>query len=187
MRHLIVGPLALTVHLAVAGHAHSQPIAVTQYGTCGVALMRDGDVFLSSGPTECLGPQGAWVLSGNVFALSGQPHGRVAGITTNAQVLTVDGGWFQLITGCPGTPVVTLQGNVFEITGVGPSAGEEFATFGGGMGVGVEYAVTNYGSVYRWQGGGCPNWTYLGALPIGPTAVEGRTWGRLKTRYRTPK
>jgi hypothetical protein len=147
--------------------------------------MQNGDVFLSVRPFGCTAPQGSWVLSGNVFALGGRAAGHIAGITTYAQVLAANGDWFQLETGCPGAPLVSFQGNAFEMAGRSASPGEEFTTFGGGACVGVEYGVTTVGNVFRWMGGGgCSVWMYAGALPIGPTPVQSASWGRLKLRYR---
>jgi hypothetical protein len=178
--------MALLVIAVMPMQIHAQPVAVISYGSCGVDLMQDGEVFLATGPTTCFGAQGAWSASGNVFVLSGRGSSRVAGMTGWGQILAVNGDWLWLNTGCPGTPEVSYHGNVFEIAGVSPRPGEEFTAFGYGGGL-LEYAVTTVGNVYRWQGGGCsgsPPWTYVGSLPIGPTTARLGTWGRLKTQYR---
>src|SRR5215813_10074866 len=119
-RRLLAVAIAVAVGLSVSGPAWAQAVAVLHNGSCGVALMQNGDVFLSVGPQQCNVPQGEWAASGNIFALAGRTPSGVAGMTTNTQILGANGDWFQLITGCPGTPMVTFQGNVFEITGVVP-------------------------------------------------------------------
>ena len=182
MRNGMLCSFTLPLALALAGPALAQPVAVMQNGGCGVALLGNGDVFLSVAATACMGPQGPWTLSGNVFSLSGQTPGRIVGISSNYQILAANGDWFQLNTGCPGTPLVDFLGNVFEITGASPSAGEEFTNFNGYQA--VEYGLTTLGNVYRWQGTGSCGWMYVGALPIGPTAPQGESWGQLKSRYR---
>ena len=106
----------------------------------------------------------------------------VIGMTTFSQILAANGDWFQLNTGCPGTPQISFQGNVFELTGVPAIAGEAFVTFGGGASLNHEYAVTDIGRVFRWRAD-C-GWVYAGSLPIGAIQVNGESWGTLKARYR---
>lgn len=185
MRIAMLLSFVVTTVLAEPVSAHP---AVMHFGNCGIALMEDGDVFLSVGPVfyDCIVEQGPWSLSGNVFSISGRAPNRIAGMTVNAQILAANGDWFQLYLDCSGglgTPMVTFLGNAFEMAGVGPSAGEEFTDFGG-SGPAIEYALTTLGNVYRWRGSNCYHWTYVGALPIGPTLVRGESWGRLKIRYR---
>jgi hypothetical protein len=175
----------LAFSLAHSAPGSAQVVGVAQNGGCGVALMQNGDVFLSVSASACNGQQGEWASSGNIFALAGRAPSSVAGMTTYSQVLSVNGDWFQVITGCPGTPVVNFQGNVFEIAGVAPGPGEEFTTFGGGAyGLSFEYAATTLGNVFRWQGSSCPTWVFAGALPIGPTPARRTSWGALKITYR---
>jgi hypothetical protein len=175
----------LALNLAYSAPSSAQAVGVAQTAGCGVAVMRDGTLFLSVSPSGCGGLQGEWASSGNMFALAGRAPSMVAGMTTYSQVLGTNGDWFQIVTGCPGTPVVIFQGNVFAITGFEPSLGEEFTAFGGGAyGLSFEYAVTSLGNVFRWQGTSCPTWVFAGALPIGPTPASRASWGALKLIYR---
>jgi hypothetical protein len=160
--------------------AQAQPAAVVQTGDCGVVLMQDGEIFVPpTGPIECRQAQGPWASTGNLFILAGRGQSSVAGTTTFAHVIAANGDWFQL--GSCGASS-TFQGNLYELAGMSPGPGEEFVTVGGGTCIGVEYAVTNLGGVYRWQA--CMGWMYLGSLPIAPTEMRSESWGSLKARFR---
>ena len=137
------------------------------------------------GPNACPRIQGLWSLRGNLFALAGRSHGLIAGVSNNYQVLASNGDWFQLgvdYNNCSGSPGVDFQGNVFALTGVTPSPGEEFLVFDGGYCVGEQYAITTAGNIFGWLG--CSGWFQAGALPLGPTKTVRKSWGELKLIYR---
>ena len=129
-----------------------------------------------------------WDPVGNIFSISGRAPSTVIGCTTNSQIVSSNGDWFLLRTGCPvgtpGVPLVDFYGNLFALTGTASAAGEEFTAAGGGAYVGDQYAVTNLGSVFRWLGCDGGHWSFVGALPIGPTGTTTATWGTWKLRYR---
>jgi hypothetical protein len=179
----ILASLGILVLMGVTSQASAQPVAATVYGQCGVVLMQDGDVYLSGfiGPSACPWPQVPWVMSGNLFALAGRGPGKVIGMSTYSNFLAANGDGFSLSISCPGTPSVGYGGNIFELTGMTPSPGEEFSTFGEGGG--WVYAVTSRGRVFKISPG-CQTWDYSGTLPIGPTEADGKSWGSLKVRYR---
>lgn len=182
---------AILVAVAIAGcyvsPAVCQPAAVTQWGSCQIALMHDGDVFMAGfdGPSSCTLETSTWTLRGNLFSIAGRGAGVIVGVSNNYQVLAANGDWFQLAVDynyCNGTPDVTYQGNVFELVGEAIAPGEVFAIFAGGGNIGHQYAVTTAGNVFRLAA--CSGWVFAGALPIGPTALPGESWGQLKARYR---
>jgi len=176
----LVSAVATIVFVAVSSPAASQPAAADN----GDVLMRDGDVFVGTNPapTEyCTAPMMQWESRGNIFSGSGRAPSTVVGCTTNSQVVASNGDWFSLSFRSPGSPADFL-GNLFSLTGTTPAPGEEFTTAGGGLG--DEFAVTNLGSVFRWLPCNGGHWTFVGALPIGPTGATRETWGKLKIRYR---
>jgi len=46
---------------------------------------------------------------------------------------------------------------------------------------GPDMVILENGDVWRWNGG---DWLWDGTFPFGPTAVEQRSWGGIKARYR---
>jgi len=175
----LVSAVATIVFAAVSSPAASQPAATGN----GVVLMRDGDVFLGTTaeqPVGCIAPMMQWNPVGNIFSASGRAPSTVIGYTTNSQIVTSNGDW--LVLQSAGPLVVWFYGNLFALTGTTPAPGEEFTTAGGGLG--DQFAVTNLGSVFRWLPCNGGHWTFVGALPIGPTGATRETWGKLKIRYR---
>jgi hypothetical protein len=179
--------IAVAIAASDVSPAAGQPAAVTQWGSCQIALMHDGDVFMAGfdGPSTCTLATSTWTLRGNMFSIAGRGAGVIVGVSNNYQVLAANGDWFQLAVDynyCNGTPDVTYQGNVFGLLGEAIAPGETFAIFAGGGNIGYQYAVTTVGRVFRWAA--CSGWVYAGALPIGPTPLAGESWGQLKIRYR---
>ena len=179
MRFFCATAAVLTL-LVGAEAARGQVVGIVQSG-CGIVIMQDGELFATpTGPT-CGAEQGPWTSVGNVFALAGRVPSQVAGASMHGQLVAANGDWFQLGPCGGGAP---FQGNVFELAGVSPKAGEKFVAFGAGQDY-IEYAITNFGAVYRWQGGGCTaGWMQIQSLPIAPTVVRQESWGILKAKYR---
>ena len=148
--------------------------------------MRDGDVFtagIEGRISYCdLGSEGPWVFCGNLFLSANRgAAGTVVGITQEADVLTASGDRYYLSVDTGGHSITTFfKDNVFDQTGM-KTAGEAFATFGGGSYV---YAVTTYGNVFRWKSCEGGPWEYVGAYKSGPTNATRPSWGSIKSRYR---
>ena len=152
-------------------------------------VMAEGDIFTMSiegFPNDlCSHPPHPWVLAGNIFSSAGTAAlGPIVGMNELLEVLAANGDWFQLIAAPCNTGSASYLGNVFELTGV-RVPGEEFMTFGGrSPSGGNEYAATNLGNVYRRDTCSGSSWSYIGALPIGPTGTSRQSWGGLKQIYR---
>jgi hypothetical protein len=165
--------------------AQASEYMLAQFG-CGLAITAEGNIFSSDNGGSCAPTPSNWVLAGSLFGGGGPgAGGGVIGINSKGEVLTSGGDEYQLSigSGCSsvgGSP----RGNVFLDSGV--AVGDDPLVAFGDTNAGYVYAVTGQGRVFARGIKGCAptTWTYVGALPAGPTSAKSTTWGALKTHYR---